>query len=100
MKQKEEERKQLAHNKENNIVPRGVKKIVKELIDGLPRSGDTTKELKNLDPEYLKLSKKDLAREIKKLEKEMLKNARELEFEKAALSRDKLEEAKAVLLDL
>ena len=28
----------------------------------------------------------------------MLKNARELEFEKAALSRDKLEEAKAVLL--
>ena len=63
-------------------------------------SGDSAKELKNLDPEYLKLSKKDLAREIKKLEKEMLKNARELEFEKAALSRDKLEEAKAVLLDL
>ncbi len=92
--------KQLAHNKENNIVPSGVKKIVKELIDGLPVSDDTTKELKNLDPEFLKLSKKDLAREIKKLEKEMLKNARELEFEKAALSRDKLEEAKAVLLDL
>ena len=53
-----------------------------------------------MGPEYLKLSKKDLAREIKKLEKEMLKNARELEFEKAALSRDKLEEAKSVLLDL
>ena len=70
------------------------------MIDGLPVSDDTTKELKNLDPEFLKLSKKDLAREIKKLEKEMLKNARELEFEKAALSRDKLEEAKAVLLDL
>ena len=66
----------------------------------MPVSDDTTKELKNLDPEFLKLSKKDLAREIKKLEKEMLKNARELEFEKAALSRDKLEEAKAVLLDL
>ena len=92
--------KQLAHNKENKIVPRGVKKIVKELIDGLPVSDDETKPLKNVDPEYLKLSKKDLAREIKKLEKEMLKNARELEFEKAALSRDKLEEAKAVLLDL
>ena len=92
--------KQLAHNKKNNIVPRGVKKIVKELIDGLPVSDDATKVLKNVDPEYLKLSKKDLAREIKKLEKEMLKNARELEFEKAALSRDKLEEAKAVLLDL
>ena len=55
------------------------------MIDGLPVSDDTTKELKNVGPEYLKLSKKDLAREIKKLEKEMLKNARELEFEKAAL---------------
>ena len=88
------------HNKENNIVPRGVEKIVKELIDGLPVSGDTAKALKYVGPEYLKLSKKDLAREIKKLEKEMLKNARELEFEKAAMSRDKLEEAKAVLLDL
>ena len=92
--------KQLSHNKENNIVPRGVEKIVKELIDGLPVSGDTAKALKNVGHEYLKLSKKDLAKEIKKLEKEMLKNARELEFEKAALSRDKLEEAKAVLLDL
>ena len=70
------------------------------MIDGLPVSGDTAKALVKLGPEYLKLSKKDLAREIKKLEKEMLKNARELEFEKAALSRDKLEEAKAVLLDL
>ena len=68
------------------------------MIDGLPVSGDTAKALKNVGPEYLKLSKKDLMREIKKLEKEMLKNARELEFEKAALSRDKLEEAKAVLL--
>ena len=92
--------KQLSHNKENNIVPRGVEKIVKELIDGLPVSDDTAKALKNVGHEYLKLSKKDLAKEIKKLEKEMLKNARELEFEKAALSRDKLEEAKAVLLDL
>ena len=63
-------------------------------------SDDTAKALKNVGHEYLKLSKKDLAKEIKKLEKEMLKNARELEFEKAALSRDKLEEAKAVLLDL
>ena len=70
------------------------------MIDGLPVNGETAKNLKNLDPEYLKLSKKDLAKEIKKLEKEMLKNARELEFEKAALSRDKLEEAKAALLDL
>ena len=48
----------------------------------------------------LNLSKKELVKEIKRLEKEMLKNARELEFEKAALSRDKLEFAKTQFLDL
>tara|TARA_Y100000589_G_C26851413_1_gene506104 strand:- start:87 stop:668 length:582 start_codon:yes stop_codon:yes gene_type:complete len=92
--------KQLTHNVENNIIPRGVKKLVKELIDGLPVAEGSTGASKTVDTQYLKLSKKDLAKEIRRLEKEMLKNARELEFEKAALSRDKLEEAKAVLLEL
>ena len=36
------------------------------------------------------MSEKDLAREIKKLEKEMGEHARNLEFEKAAQVRDRL----------
>ena len=38
------------------------------------------------------MSEKQLAREIKHLEKEMLDHARNLEFEKAAQARDRLAE--------
>ena len=37
------------------------------------------------------LSEKDLAKEIKRLEKQMLDHARNLEFEKAARVRDQLQ---------
>ena len=36
------------------------------------------------------MSEKDLAKEIKKLEKEMVEHAKNLEFEKAAEARDRL----------
>jgi excinuclease ABC subunit B len=38
------------------------------------------------------MSEKQLAREIKRLEKQMLDHARNLEFEKAAQARDQLSE--------
>jgi excinuclease ABC subunit B len=40
------------------------------------------------------LSEKQLAREIRQLEKQMLEYARNLEFEKAAQARDRLAELK------
>jgi excinuclease ABC subunit B len=43
------------------------------------------------------MSDKELAREIKRLEKDMLDAAKNLEFEKAAGLRDKLAELKAVM---
>tara|TARA_B100001093_G_C26548197_1_gene893305 strand:- start:230 stop:859 length:630 start_codon:yes stop_codon:yes gene_type:complete len=93
--------KQIAHNKKNKIIPKGVKKTIKELIDGLPVDKKSLIEITNdKNQPSLNLSKKELVKEIKRLEKEMLKNARELEFEKAALSRDKLEFAKTQFLDL
>ena len=93
--------KQIAHNKKNKIIPKGVKKTIKELIDGLPVDKKSLIEITNDKKQpSLNLSKKELVKEIKRLEKEMLKNARELEFEKAALSRDKLEFAKTQFLDL
>ena len=39
------------------------------------------------------MSEKELAREIKRLEKEMLEHARNLEFEQAAQVRDQLADA-------
>jgi excinuclease ABC subunit B len=44
------------------------------------------------------LSERDLAKQIKRLEKEMLEHAKNLEFEKAARVRDQLHNLKSVAL--
>ncbi|MGJ7606533.1 excinuclease ABC subunit UvrB [Variovorax sp. LT1R20] len=84
--------KQIAHNLANGITPRSIVKQVRDLIDGV-YSEKTGKEMAKLDLERAKvedMSEKDIAREIKRLEKLMLEHARNLEFEKAARVRDQL----------
>ncbi|MCR6480556.1 excinuclease ABC subunit UvrB [Variovorax sp. ZS18.2.2] len=83
---------QIAHNEANGITPRSIVKQVRDLIDGV-YSEKTGKEMAKLDLERAKvedMSEKDIAREIKRLEKLMLEHARNLEFEKAARVRDQL----------
>ncbi|MDP9992267.1 excinuclease ABC subunit B [Variovorax boronicumulans] len=83
---------QIAHNEANGITPRSIVKQVRDLIDGV-YSEKTGKEMAKLDLERAKvedMSEKDIAREIKRLEKLMLEHARNLEFEKAARMRDQL----------
>jgi len=92
--------KQIAHNLEHGIVPRSVVKQVRELIDGVygEKSGRdaVSADVGARAGELLEdLSEKDLAREIKRLEKQMLEHARNLEFEKAARLRDQLGQLKA-----
>ncbi|WP_426345710.1 excinuclease ABC subunit UvrB [Alcaligenes sp. HNGD-HTN06] len=89
--------KQIAFNEENGITPRGVNKAVRELIDGVVAS-DPTAGLREDIPEELIRDEKAAAREIKRLEKEMMEHARNLEFEQAAAARDKLQRLKAKLL--
>ncbi|MDO9441829.1 MAG: excinuclease ABC subunit UvrB, partial [Beijerinckiaceae bacterium] len=84
--------KQIAHNEAHGITPRSIVKKVRDLIDGV-YSEKTGKEMAKLDLERAKvedMSEKDVAREIKRLEKLMLEHARNLEFEKAARVRDQL----------
>ncbi|CAN5541986.1 excinuclease ABC subunit UvrB [soil metagenome] len=84
--------KQIAHNEANGITPRSIVKKVRDLIDGV-YSEKTGKEMAKLELERAKvedMSEKDVAREIKRLEKLMLEHARNLEFEKAARVRDQL----------
>ncbi|MBU1357399.1 MAG: excinuclease ABC subunit UvrB [Gammaproteobacteria bacterium] len=84
--------KQVAHNLAHGITPRSVVKQVRDLIDGV-YSEKTTKEMAKRDLERAHvedMSEKDVAREIKRLEKLMLEHARNLEFEKAARVRDQL----------
>ncbi len=84
--------KQVAHNASRGIVPRGVHKQVRELIDGVYDPQQARTELRAAEDQvrYETLGEKGLAREIRRLEKAMLEHARNLEFEKAAQMRDQL----------
>jgi len=84
--------KQLAFNLANGITPKGVVKRIKDIIDGLYNPDAANQELKaaQAQAKYEVMSEKDLAREIKRLEKDMLTAAKNLEFEKAAELRDRL----------
>ena len=89
--------KQLDHNLAHGIEARGVKKAVRELIDGVvaPAAPLTPEEDQAL---ALLSDEKALAREIKRLEKSMLDHARNLEFEQAAAARDALRKLKEKVL--
>jgi excinuclease ABC subunit B len=83
---------QVAHNELHGITPRSIVKQVRDLIDGV-YSEKAGKEAEKLELERAKvedMTEKDVAREIKRLEKVMLEHARNLEFEKAARVRDQL----------
>ncbi len=84
--------KQMRFNQERGIVPRGVHKQVRELIDGVYDAGPTRAQLRAASeaPDYEVMNEKQVAREIKRLEKVMFEHARNLEFEKAARVRDQL----------
>jgi len=87
--------KQIAHNTQYGIVPRSVVKQVRDLIDGV-YSEKAGKEAEKLERDAMQraqvqdMSEKDVAREIKRLEKRMLEHAKNLEFEQAARVRDQL----------
>ncbi|SEA54747.1 excinuclease ABC subunit UvrB [Acidovorax soli] len=87
--------KQIAHNKAHGITPRSIVKRVRDLIDGV-YSEKAGKDAERLEQEAIQraqvedMSEKDVAREIKRLEKLMLEHARNLEFEQAARVRDQL----------
>ena len=88
--------KQIAFNAEHGITPRGIVKQVRDLIDGVYGERGERQVLAQGRPavQEIALSEKDLAREIKRLEKQMLEHARNLEFEQAARVRDQLQTLK------
>jgi excinuclease ABC subunit B len=89
-------RKQTAYNEEHRITPIGVIKRIKDLIDGVYSTDDARDGYAAAQAEarYEAMSEKQIAREIKALEKKMLEHARNLEFEEAARVRDQLTELK------
>ena len=91
--------KQLAFNAAHGITPAGVVKRIKDLIDGVQsdkasEQAQRTELARVQQAEIEDMSAKDLARELKRLEKLMLEHARKLEFEQAAQARDRLAQLK------
>ena len=88
--------KQIAHNIEHNITPMSVVKRIKDLIDGVysEKSGKEADKLLMQKALVEDMSDKDVSREIKRLEKQMVEHAKNLEFEKAARVRDQLHSLK------
>jgi excinuclease ABC subunit B len=84
--------KQTAYNEERGITPKGISKRIKDIIDGVYDQEAAREELRAAQNEarYEAMSEKDLTRELKRVEKEMLAAARNLEFEQAAQLRDQL----------
>ncbi|MEE8529375.1 MAG: excinuclease ABC subunit UvrB [Nitrosomonadaceae bacterium] len=92
-------KKQILFNKENKIVPRGVSKRIKDMIDGVYNIEIAKQHLKTekIQARYASMSEVQLAREIKLQEKQMLKAAKNMEFEEAAQHRDELKKLKDLL---
>ncbi|MFT3736169.1 MAG: excinuclease ABC subunit UvrB [Rhodocyclaceae bacterium] len=83
---------QIAFNEEHGITPKSVNKRIKDIIDGVYQSDEEkiTSGVAEPRADYAAMDEKALAREIKRLEKEMTEAAKNLEFEKAAAARDEL----------
>ena len=84
--------KQVTYNEHHSITPMGVIKRIKDLIDGVYDASQM--QVAQDEARYEAMSEKQIAREIKALEKKMLEHARNLEFEEAARVRNRLADLK------
>ncbi|HEX4334098.1 MAG TPA: excinuclease ABC subunit UvrB [Usitatibacter sp.] len=84
--------KQVAFNLANGIEPKGISKRIKDMIDGVydPDEAKQTKRAAEEEAKFDTLSEKQLDQRLRKVEKEMLEAAKNLEFERAASLRDEL----------
>ncbi len=86
-------KRQLEYNKEHNITPKGVSRAVEESLSSQKEvTAKATAFLRDKQPEF------DVTETVRQLEGEMLEAANNLEFEKAALLRDQINELKRTFL--
>ena len=87
--------KQVKHNKENNIKPKGISKIISDIMEAESNEKNEKRYIdsKFLD-EYTGISPALAMKKIKKLEKKMYDHATNLEFEDASRMRDEIAKIK------
>lgn len=100
--------KQIQYNLERGITPKGLNKKVSDILEDSPyaskstRPGKSKKAAEN-GPEYSsqkQMSPAEMASHIKKVEKQMYKAAKELDFETAAQLRDELKTLKSNMVGI
>ncbi len=92
---------QIAHNKKHGITPKSIVKQVTDIMEAAyPVPGRGRRRIAEDATSYESMTPEQLLRKAQKLEKKMLKHARDLEFEEAARLRDKIQEMRAVGLGL
>jgi excinuclease ABC subunit B len=84
---------QEEYNKEHHITPQGIRKVIKDITERV-RATTGTRAAYTVTP----IAKEDIARLVKELERQMKNAARNLEFERAALLRDRIVELRKDLI--
>lgn len=88
---------QQQYNEEHGIIPKTIEKKVYDIIQATKAVDEKQKFGFDKAPESM--SQKELETQIQKLQKEMKRAATELQFERAAELRDKIEELKKAMND-
>jgi excinuclease ABC subunit B len=100
--------KQLAFNQQHGITPTTIRKNVRDIMEGARadttdfgyKMGRRKRGAEEAAPNLALLKPEQIVREIKRMEAEMYKRARNLEFEEAARLRDAIEKMKQMELGL
>ena len=90
---------QERYNEEHGITPESIKKSIHDILASIYESDYVTVPVAPKSTE-IELTDEELPVMIRKLKKEMKAAARELEFEKAAVLRDRIKELTSILIEM
>ena len=95
--------KQMEHNKLNSITPKTIQKRIADIMEGAYSGGrgnkrGQTSKVAETKTDYTALTPAKAIKEIAKLEKTMFKQAKNLEFEEAARTRDEIQQLREQVL--
>ena len=84
------------YNREHGITPQGIKKAIRDISERVRAATGVAEE--HAEYTAVNLSREDKARLVDELEKQMKKAAKNLDFERAALLRDRIIELRRELI--
>jgi excinuclease ABC subunit B len=96
--------KQMEHNKENNITPKTIQKRIADIMEGAyggdrgSKRGKASSKVAEPKTDYKALTPAKAVKLMAKLEKDMFKHAKNLEFEEAAKTRDEIQQLREQML--